>query len=212
MSSEAHPAAKGAAARRAVRYVRATIAYNVIEGVIAVLFGVAAGAVSLIGFGVDSVIEVAAGAVVLTRLLAEIRGGHPDEAKERRALKFVALTFYALAGYVAVEGTRELLAGDKPDTSWVGIALTGASIIVMPWLAHAKRKAGLEMNSHLVVAEAAETRLCALLSVSTFVGLLTYAAFGWIWLDPAAGFVIAAFAVIEGREAWGGELVCCDED
>ncbi|AIV33336.1 cation transporter [Streptomyces coelicoflavus] len=203
------------AAHRAVGYAKFTIGYNVIEGIIAISAGAVASAVSLIGFGIDSGIEVAAAVVVLVRLLAEIKGGEPDEAKERRALKFIALTFFALAAYVTVEGIRDLVGGAKPDTSLVGIVLTGLSIVIMPWLARAKRKAGLEMNSRLVVADAAETKLCAWLSVSTFAGLLAFAAFGWTWLDPVAGFVIAAFAIMEGKEAWEGELVCddgCDDE
>ncbi|MCX5302834.1 cation transporter [Streptomyces sp. NBC_00160] len=215
MSSEntttaAMPDVTGKAAHRAVRYAKFTIGYNVIEGIIAIAAGTVAGAVSLIGFGADSGIEVAAAVVVLVRLLAEIKGGEPDEAKERKALKFIAVTFFALAAYVTVEGIRDLVSGEKPDTSLVGIALTGVSIVIMPWLARAKRKAGLEMNSRLVVADAAETKLCAWLSVSTFAGLLAFAVFGWTWLDPVAGFVIAAFAIMEGKEAWEGELVCDD--
>jgi divalent metal cation (Fe/Co/Zn/Cd) transporter len=202
---------RGSAARRAVQLARFTIAYNVVEGVVAIAAGVAASAVSLIGFGVDSGIEVAAAAVVLTRLLAEMRGEEPDEAKERRDLRFIAVTFYALATYVVVEGTRDLITGQRPETSPVGIALTGASIVIMPLLARAKRRTGLAMNSRLVVADAAETRLCAWLSVSTFAGLLGYAMAGWIWIDPVAGFVIAGFAIMEGREAWAGELVCDHE-
>ncbi|MGH9250729.1 MAG: cation diffusion facilitator family transporter [Acidimicrobiales bacterium] len=198
-------------ARRAVQLAWFTIGYNLIEGVIAVAAGLTAGAVSLIGFGVDSGIEVAAAAVVLTRLSAEIRGGSVDAAKERRALRFIALTFFALAAYVTIEGIRELVTGETPDTSIVGIILTGLSIVIMPWLARAKRKTGRAMNSRLVLADAAETRLCAWLSVSTFAGLLTYALAGWTWLDPVAGFIIAGFAIIEGREAWEGELVE-DED
>lgn len=215
MPTTATPDVTGKAARRAVRYAKFTIGYNVIEGVIAIAAGTVAGAVSLIGFGIDSGIEVAAAVVVLVRLLAEIKGGEPDEAKERRALKFIAITFFALAAYVTVEGIRDLFGGEKPDTSIVGIVLTGLSIVIMPWLARAKRKAGLEMNSRLVVADAAETKLCAWLSVSTFVGLLAFAAFGWTWIDPVAGFVIAAFAIMEGKEAWEGELVCddgCEDD
>ncbi|MFJ3620568.1 cation diffusion facilitator family transporter [Streptomyces iakyrus] len=205
------PDVTGKAAHRAVRYAKFTIGYNVVEGVIAVAAGTAAGAVSLIGFGIDSGIEVAAAVVVLIRLLAEIKGGEPDEAKERRALKFIAITFFALAAYVTVEGIRDLIGGEEPDTSIVGIVLTGLSIVIMPWLARAKRKAGLEMNSRLVIADAAETKLCAWLSVSTFAGLLAFAVFGWTWLDPVAGFVIAAFAIMEGKEAWEGELVCDDD-
>jgi divalent metal cation (Fe/Co/Zn/Cd) transporter len=194
-----------------VRLERATIGYNVVEGVVAVTAGLIAGAVSLIGFGFDSWIEVVAAVVVLTRLRSEIRGGVVDEVKERRALRFIAITFFALAVYVIVEGVRDLITGAEPDTSVAGIVLTGLSIVIMPWLAAVKRKTGRAMNSRLVVADAAETQLCAWLSVSTFVGLLAYALAGWTWLDPAASFVIALFALKEGREAWEGELVCDDD-
>jgi divalent metal cation (Fe/Co/Zn/Cd) transporter len=206
------PDITGAPARRAVQLEQATIGYNIIEGVIAIGAGLAAGSIALVGFGFDSWIEVAAAAVVLHRLRAEIRQGRADEGKQRRALRFIAITFFALAGYVTVEGIRDLLTDSHPDTSIVGIALTGLSIVVMPWLAHAKRKAGRAMNSRLVLADAAETKLCAWLSVSTFAGLLGYALLGWTWIDPVAGFVIAAFALIEGKEAWEGELACDEED
>ncbi len=198
-------------ARRAVLLEQITIGYNVLEGVIAVAFGLLAGSVALVGFGFDSWIEVAAAAVVLHRLLAEIRGGDVDEAKERRALRFVAITFFVLAAYVVVEGARDLLTDARPDASPVGIALTGLSLIVMPLLARAKRQAGEAMGSRLVLADAAETQLCAWLSVSTFAGLLGFAMFGWTWLDPLAGFVIAGFAIMEGREAWAGEVACDDD-
>ena len=198
-------------AKRAIRLEQATIAYNVAEGVIAVTAGVAAGLVSLIGFGIDSGIEVAAAAVVLHRLLADIRGGEVDEAKERRALKFVALTFFALAAYVVVEGVRNLLVGEVPDTSTAGLILTGASVVIMPTLARLKQQAGEALGSPLVIADAAETRLCAWLSASTFVGLLAFALVGWTWIDSVAGFVIAYFAIREGHEAWEGELFCDDD-
>lgn len=201
---------EGGAARRAVRLEQATIGYNVAEGAIAVAAGLAAGSVALVGFGFDSFIEVAAATVVLWRLRADIHGGGVDEAQQRQALRFIAVTFFVLAGYVTVEGIRDLVTGAQPDTSLVGIALTGVSVVVMPWLARAKRRAGQAMNSRLVVADAAETKLCAWLSVSTFAGLAAYAVIGWTWIDAAAGFVIAAFAVKEGREAWEGELVCQD--
>lgn len=198
-------------ARRAVRLEQTTIAYNIVEGVIAVSAGLAAGLVSLVGFGVDSGIEVAAASVVLHRLYAELRGGEVDEAKERRALRFIALTFFALAAYVTIEGVLRLVGDETPDTSPVGIALVGASIVIMPWLARAKRLAGEALGSRLVIADAAETRLCAWLSVSTFAGLAAFSLFGWTWLDAVAGFVIAGFAVMEGREGWRGET-CCDDD
>lgn len=185
---------------------RATIAYNVVEGVIAVTAGLAAGLVSLVGFGIDSGIEVAAAAVVLHHLRAQLRGGEVDKGKERRALRFIAVTFFALALYVTIEGIGNILRDDVPDTSAVGVAITGASIVIMPWLARAKRRAGEALGSQLVISDAAETRLCAWLSVSTFAGLGAFSLFGWTWLDAVAGFVIAGFAVVEGREAWEGEL------
>jgi divalent metal cation (Fe/Co/Zn/Cd) transporter len=198
-------------AGRAVRLEQLTISYNVVEGVIAVAFGLLAGSIALTGFGFDSWIEVAAATVVLHRLRAELRHGRMDEAKERRALRFVAVTFFALAIYLTVEGIRDLFLQARPETSVVGIVLTAASLVVMPTLARLKRRAGLAMGSALVVADAAETRLCAWLSVSTLAGLVAYAALGWSWIDPVAGFVIAAFALKEGREAWEGELVCDDD-
>lgn len=199
---------RGAAAPRALRYAQGTIAYNVVEGIIAVTAGLVAGSVALVGFGFDSWIEVTAATVVLIRLRAEIRGETVDELKERRALRVVAVTFFALAVYVTVEGVRDLVRGAVPEVSPAGIALTASSIVVMPLLARAKRRVGEQMGSRLVLADAAETKLCAWLSVSTFAGLAGYAVAGWTWLDPIAGFVIAVFALMEGREAWQGELAC----
>jgi hypothetical protein len=200
------------AARRAVRLEQFTIGYNVVEGLVAVAAGLVAGLVSLVGFGIDSGIEVAAAGVVLHRLYAEVRGGGVDEAKERRALKFIALTFFALAVYVTVEGVLHLIEGERPDTSVVGIVLLAASVVIMPWLARAKRRAGEALGSRLVIADAAETRLCAWLSVSTLIGVLAFTSFGWTWVDALAGFVIAGFAVMEGKEAWEGEIGCDDDD
>ncbi len=194
-------------ARAALGLGAFTIAYNVVEGVVAVIAGLAAGAVSLIGFGLDSGIEVLSAIVVVVRLSAEVRGGEPDERKEKLALRFVAATFFLLAAYLVIEGIRDLIVGERPETSVVGIVLTALSIVIMPTLAAVKRRVGLRMGSALVVADAAETRLCAVLSVTTFIALLAYLLLGWTWLDPVAGFVIAVFAVLEGREAWEGELV-----
>ena len=199
------PDARRRDARIAVGLAWFTIAYNLIEGVIAIGAGAVANAVSLIGFGVDSGIEVAAATVVLVRLRAELRGDEPDERKEALALRFIAVTFFLLAAYLVVEGVRNLILGERPDTSVVGIVLTGASILIMPTLAWFKRRVGTRMGSRLVLADAAETALCAWLSVSTFVGLVLFAWLGWTWLDAVAGFVIAAFAINEGREAWQGE-------
>lgn len=194
--------------RRGLRLAQFTVVYNIAEGVIAVTAGLAARLVSLVGFGLDSGIESAAAVLVGLRLAARLRHGHADQAKERRTLKAVAVTFYLLAGYVVVVGVQELVGGERPDRSTVGVLLLIVSIIVMPLLARAKRRVALQLGGDpLILADAAETTICVLLSVSTLVGLALYAVTGWAWLDPVAGFIIALFAIHEGREAWHGELV-----
>lgn len=199
--------------KRGLRLAQFTVAYNVAEGAIAITAGILAGLVSLIGFGFDSGIESAASVLVGLRLAARLRNGEADEAKERRALKAVAVTFFVLAAYVVFEGTRSLIEGEAPENSIVGIVLLAASVIIMPLLARAKRRVGLALGGdQLILADAAETRICVLLSISTLIGLGLYALVGWTWLDPVAGFVIALFAIHEGREAWEGELVEDDDD
>jgi divalent metal cation (Fe/Co/Zn/Cd) transporter len=197
--------------RRGLRLAQFTVAYNVAEGAVAITAGLAAGLVSLVGFGIDSGIESLAGILVGLRLAARLRHGTTDERKERRALKAVAVTFFVLAAYVLVAGVRRLLGSEQPDTSMVGLVLLAASIVVMPLLAHAKRRVGRALGDNLILADAAETQICVLLSVSTLAGLGLYALTGAAWLDPVAGFVIAAFAVHEGREAWKGELAEDDD-
>ncbi|GAB4082791.1 cation transporter [Modestobacter muralis] len=199
--------------RRGLRLTQFTVLYNVAEGAIAITVGILAGLVSLIGFGLDSGIESASAVLVGLRLAARLRNGEADEAKERRALKAVAITFFVLAAYVIVEGIRSLLSDEEPDTSIVGLVLLAASVVIMPLLARAKRRVGLALGGdRLILADAAETRICVLLSISTLISLGLYALVGWTWLDPVAGFVIAAFAISEGREAWEGELVEDDDD
>ncbi|WP_129337476.1 cation diffusion facilitator family transporter [Cellulomonas endophytica] len=198
--------------RRGLRLAQFTVAYNVLEGAVAITVGVLAGLVSVIGFGIDSGIESIAAVLVGLRLAARLRHGHADEAKERRVLRAVAITFFLLAAYVTVEGIRALVGGEEPDTSVVALVLLAASIVVMPVLAAAKTRVGRALGDNLILADAAETRICVLLSISTLAGVGLYALTGAAWLDPVAGFVIAAFAVHEGREAWEGELVEDDDD
>ena len=194
--------------RRGLRLAQVTVVYNIAEGVIAVTAGLAAGLVSLVGFGLDSGIESAAAVLVGLRLAARLRHGDADQVKERRTLKAIAVTFYLLAGYVIIVGVRDLVGGEKPNRSTVGVLLLIASIIVMPLLARAKRRVALQLGGDpLILADAAETKICVLLSVSTLAGLALYALTGAAWLDPAAGFIIALVAIHEGREAWHGELV-----
>lgn len=195
--------------RRGLRLAQFTVAYNVLEGIVAIGAGLVAGLVSLIGFGVDSGIESFSAVLVALRLSARLRSGETAAARERLALRFVASTFFLLAAYVTVDGIVSLVSGDRPDTSVLGLGVLGASLIVMPLLAAAKRRVGLRLGDNLILADAAETRICVLLSVSTFAGLALFALTGAAWLDPVAGFVIAVFAVREGIEAWNGEL---DED
>ncbi|WP_410660974.1 cation diffusion facilitator family transporter [Amycolatopsis sp. lyj-112] len=205
---KAMPDVRGDAARRALVLQYFTIGYNVVEGIIAITAGLAAASVALVGFGVDSGVEIVAALLIAVRLRAAIRTGTVDERKEYRALRFVALTFFALGAFILFESIREIVTGAKPEKSLVGIVLTGVSIVTMSFLASAKRRTGLAMNSRLVVADAAETRLCLWLSVTTFLGLVAYALLGWTWLDAIAGLIIALFAINEGRRAWSGELTC----
>ncbi|GAA3388085.1 cation diffusion facilitator family transporter [Cryptosporangium minutisporangium] len=199
--------------RRGLRLAQFTVVYNVIEGAVAITVGLLAGLVSLVGFGLDSGIESAASVLVGLRLAARLRHGEADEAKERRTLKAVAVTFFVLAAYVIIEGVRSLVGGEEPETSLVGIVLLIASVVVMPLLARAKRRVGTQLGGdQLILADAAETKICVLLSISTLLGLGLYAVTGAAWLDPVAGFIIAAFAVWEGKEAWEGELVEDDDD
>ena len=214
--------ASGTAARRAVETERLTrrglyltqftVVYNIAEGIVAITFGLVAGLVSLVGFGLDSGIESGSAVLVGLRLAARLRHGEASEIKERRTLKLVAVSFFLLAAYVVIEGIRSLVIDETPERSPVGIVLLALSIIVMPVLARAKRRVAEQLGGDpLILADAAETKICVLLSISTLAGLVLYGLTGATWLDPAAGFVIAIFAVKEGLEAWHGELVENDD-
>ena len=198
--------------RRGLRLTQFTVAYNVAEGAVAITFGLVAGLVSLVGFGLDSGIESGSAVLVGLRLVARLRHGEASEIKERRTLKLVAVSFFLLAAYVVIEGIRSLVIDETPERSPVGIVLLALSLIVMPVLARAKRRVAVQLGGDpLILADAAETKICLLLSVSTLAGLVLYGLTGATWLDPAAGFVIAIFAVKEGLEAWHGELVEDDD-
>lgn len=213
MSTETLPAAEvERLTRRGLRLAQFTVGYNVIEGAVAITAGLLAGLVSVVGFGIDSGIESIAAVLVGMRLAARLRHGHADERKERPVLKLVASTFFLLAAYVTVEGIRSLVNGEEPERSLVSIGLLVASIIIMPILAAAKKRVGNRLQDNLILADAAQTRICVLLSISTLLGVGLFELTGAAWLDPVAGFVIAAFAIHEGREAWAGELVCDDDD
>jgi divalent metal cation (Fe/Co/Zn/Cd) transporter len=195
--------------RRARRLETATVGWNTLEAVVAVIGGLIASSVALTGFGLDSGIEILSALIVLSRLRSV---NEPNEEREHRALRVIAVTFFALAIYLSADGIHNLLIASRPETSAAGIAITATALVVMPVLSRAKRNTGRRINGllgALVLADAAETRLCALLAFATLVGLVAYAAAGWWWADPIAGFVVVFFALREGVEAWHGDL-CCD--
>lgn len=190
--------------RRARQLAWFTIAYNVTEAILAIGSGLSSGSLALVGFGIDSGIECFAAVVVLWRM----RGG--GEEREERALKLIALSFFALAAYVGFEAVRDLLTVSDPDTSVVGIGIAIASLVVMPLLAMAKRRTGKALQNQVLLADAAETKLCTYLSVILLVGLALDATIDWWWADPVAALGLALLAVREGNEAWEGEK-CYDD-
>jgi divalent metal cation (Fe/Co/Zn/Cd) transporter len=189
--------------RRAQLIAGASVAYNVVEAVVAIAAGTVAGSIALIGFGLDSVVEVFSGVVILW----QFRHAVPQD-RERRALRLIAVSFFALAAYVSVEAVRGLLGDVQPDTSRVGIALAAASLLVMPFLSFAQRRTGRQLGSGSVVADGTQTLLCTYLSAVLLLGLVLNATLGWGWADPVAGLVIAGVAVREGLEAWRGDSCC----
>jgi divalent metal cation (Fe/Co/Zn/Cd) transporter len=182
------------------------IAWHFVEFAIALVAGIAAGSIALIGFGADSLIESLAGFVVLWLFTGRRLG---SAGAERRAQQLIAASFFVLAAYVGAEAIRTFVAGNHPDTSWIGVGLAAFTAPTMPLLAIVKRRVGHKLNSAATVKEASQTQLCAYLSVALLIGLLANALLGWWWADPAAALVIAAVALKEGRESWRGEG-CCD--
>jgi divalent metal cation (Fe/Co/Zn/Cd) transporter len=183
--------------------VAATIGYNVIEAVVAITAGSVANSTALIGFGLDSVVEVSSAAAVAWQF-----AGRDPEAREKAALRIIAFSFFALAAYVTVESVRALLGTGEAGHSTVGVVLAAVSLAVMPGLSYAQRRAGRELGSRTAVADSKQTLLCTYLSAVLLVGLGLNLLFGWGWADPVAALVIAAVAVKEGREAWRGDACC----
>jgi divalent metal cation (Fe/Co/Zn/Cd) transporter len=190
--------------RRGLTLEYLTISWNVLEAIVAIGAGIAAGSIALVGFGFDSSIEVFAASIVVCQFRAEARGG-VDEARERRALKLIAVTFFVLAAYVTVVAIRDLVIDEKAGASVVGIVLACASLAVMPTLAWLKRRTGQQLGSATLIADSAETFLCSWLSAVLLLGLVLNATVGWWWADPLAGVVIALLALREGIEAWRGD-------
>jgi len=189
--------------RRARLLAATSVTYNLVEAVIAITAGLVAGSVALVGFGLDSVVEVSSGVIILWQFRHRL-----PETRERQALRLMAFSFFALAAYVGVESLRALVTGRDPDPSSVGIGLAAVSLVVMPLLSWAQRRTGKALGSNAVVADSTQTLLCTYLSAVLLIGLVLNATLGWSWADPLAGLVIAAVAVKEGREAWRGEGCC----
>ena len=191
--------------RRAQLLAGASVAYNVLEAVVAVTAGLLAGSVALTGFGLDSVVEVSSGVIILWQFRHRL-----PESRERQALRLMALAFFALAAYVAVESIRGLAGSGEAAASPVGIGLAIASLLIMPVLSVAQRRTGRALGSATVVADSTQTLLCTYLSAVLLAGLLLNATLGWSWADPVAGLVIAVVAAREGVDAWRGEGCCAD--
>jgi divalent metal cation (Fe/Co/Zn/Cd) transporter len=189
--------------RRAQVLAAASVLYNSAEAVVALAAGAVAGSAALVGFGLDSVVEVSSGLVILWQFRSRL-----PQARERQALRLIAVSFFALAAYVVQDSVRALVLEAEPDASPVGIALAALSLVVMPVLSRAQRRTGRALHSNAVVADSRQTLLCSCLSAVLLGGLVLNAAFGWGWADPVAGLVIAAVAVREGRDAWRGEGCC----
>jgi divalent metal cation (Fe/Co/Zn/Cd) transporter len=200
------PAQRGRLVARARQLAWIGLGWHVVEAAVAVSAGVVAGSVALVGFGADSLIEAAAGIVVLW-LMADARSA--SAAAERRAQQLIAASFVVLAVYIGVEAVRDLVAGHHPDASWVGIGLAVVTLATMPPLAIAKRRVGDRLGSSATASESRQTMLCAYLSAALLVGLLANAAAGLWWADPATGLVIAAVALREARDAWRGRACGC---
>jgi divalent metal cation (Fe/Co/Zn/Cd) transporter len=193
--------ARQEALQRRVRWlVRATIGYNLIEAAVALTAGARASSAALIGFGLDSLVEVGSAAAVAWQFAA------PDpEVRERTALRIIAFSFFGLAAYVIVDAVRALLGAAEARPSTVGIVLAATSLVIMPVLSNLQRRAGRELGSRSVVSDSKQTLLCTYLSAVLLGGLLLNSLFGWSWADPVAALVIAAVAVREGLEAWHGD-------
>jgi divalent metal cation (Fe/Co/Zn/Cd) transporter len=197
------PARRAVLARRIRLLVTATIAYNIVEAVIAITAGRMASSTALIGFGLDSIIEVSSAAAVAWQF-----AGRDPEAREKTALRIIAVSFFALAAYVSVESVRSLLGHHEAGHSTIGVILAAVSLAVMPGLSYTQRRAGRELDSRSAVADSQQTLLCTYLSAVVLVGLGLNSLLGWTWADPAAALIIAAVAIKEGREAWRGDACC----
>jgi divalent metal cation (Fe/Co/Zn/Cd) transporter len=205
--SEQHAAgpARVELARRARRLSWISLAWVTAEGVIGLAAGIAAGSIALVGWGLGSAIEGLASVVVIWRFRPRHITSH---AAELRAQRLVAISFFLLAPYVAIESVVRLISGERPSTSVVGIAVTATAVVLMPALGRAKQRLGAQLDSRATSGEGRQNLLCAVQAGAVLAGLVANALFGAWWLDPVAGLAVAAIAVREGRDAWRGDPCC----
>jgi divalent metal cation (Fe/Co/Zn/Cd) transporter len=190
--------------KRAQLLAGASVSYNLVEAAVAIAAGAVAGSVALVGFGLDSLVEVSSGVVILWQFRHRL-----PETRERQALRLIAFSFFALAAYVVVKSLRNLRGAGEAAPSPLGIVIATASLVVMPLLSWAQRRTGRELGSGSVVADSKQTLLCTYLSAVLLVGLVLNVTMGWGWADPLAGLVIAGVAAREGLQAWRGESCSC---
>jgi divalent metal cation (Fe/Co/Zn/Cd) transporter len=199
---------RNAVAQRGKRLEYFTIAWNTVEGLVALLAGALAGSISLVGFGIDSFIEVTSGIALLWRMSVDA-DLHRREQNEKRALRIVGVCFLALTAYIAYESIADLSRRKEPESSWPGIALAIVSLIVMPLLSRAKRRVGNDLSSAAMHADARQTEFCAYLSAILLGGLLLNALFGLWWADPAAALVMVPIIAKEGYEGLRARACAC---
>ncbi|WP_336662378.1 cation transporter [Leucobacter sp. USHLN154] len=201
------PARAGVLRRRIRIVVACTIAWNIVEAVIALIAGGIASSAALIGFGLDSIVEVLSAAAVAWQF-----SGSDPERRERTALRIIAVSFFALAAYVSVDAVLSLTGFSEPEHSTVGIVLAAVSLAVMPALSWFERRTGRELGSASAVADSRQTLICSYLSAALLLGLVLNSTLGWAWADSIAALVIAALAVREGVQAWRGDACCAHSD
>lgn len=202
-TSRSDPWLRAARLARALAWV--SLAWMTAEGVLGLVAGIAAGSISLLGWALGSVIEGLASVIVIWRFTGSRT---LSETAEGRARKAVAVSFFLLAPYLTVEAIRDLVSGHATTTSWLGIAVTAASLLVMPGLGVAKRRLGRRLGSGATAGEGVQNLMCAGQAGAVLLGLAATAAFGWTWLDPVVALLLAAWAVREGLESWHG-VDCC---
>ena len=196
---------RAALVRRAKLLAWVGVGWHGVEAAVAVAAGLAASSIALIGFGADSLIESLAGLILLWRFAGRRAA---SEDAERRAQRWIGVSFYVIAAYVAAEAARALVGAYEPEASWVGIGLAAVTLVTMPPLALAKARIGDRLGSSAIKSEGRQNMLCAYLSAALLAGLGANALMGWWWADPVAALAIAVVAVNEGRAAWGGASCC----